>query len=78
MPFVGQPYHKNNSSMVTGLKIFKVFSDENRLLNLLVNETSIFGIKTLRVDLIGVSKWKLTHIKVSNFVIEQNILTLHQ
>ena len=75
MPFVGQPYHKNNSSMVTGLKIF---SDENRLLNLLVNETSIFGIKTLRVDLIGVSKWKLTHIKVSNFVIEQNILTLHQ
>ena len=51
MPFFGQPYHKNNSSVITGLKIF---SDENRLLKLLVNETSIFGIKTLRVDLIGV------------------------
>ena len=47
--------------MVTGLKIF---SDENRLLNLLVNETSIFGIKTLRVDLIGVLRSKLTHNKV--------------
>ena len=39
---------------------------------------SIFGSKALRVDLTGVSKWKLTHLKVWNFVIAQNILTLHQ